>query len=450
MIQARILIAEDEEITRDNLVHALQKDGHSPVAVADGAQAVTALENEEFDLVLTDLRMDKIDGMGVLEATKALRPDAEVIILTGYATVETAVEAMDRGAYNYLSKPYQLKELRALIAKALEKHHLRLQLADLKRRMEEGSLPLIIGQSQKMQLLRKAIAQVATVESNVLILGETGTGKELVARSIHALSCRKNSRFVAVNCAAFSEELLVNELFGHEREAYTGAHSQKKGLLEIADSGTFFLDEIGDMPLSMQAKLLRVLEERTFMRIGGTLEVPVDVRIIAATNKDLKLEVEEGAFRRDLYYRLNVINFNLPSLIERKEDIPLLANHFVRKYASAMNKPIEGISVEATKLLLDYAFPGNVRELENIIESAVVMCTGKQLEIGNFPPDLQKMRVQPLSQMCPKFTALKTLKELEQEYIAWVLEQTGNNKTRAAEILGIDRASLWRKLQRQD
>ncbi len=450
MEKARVLVAEDEDITRDNLTHILKKEGYDVTSVADGAQAVAALEHEDYNLVLTDLRMAHVGGMEVLEAVKTLRPSAEVIILTGYATVETAVEAMNKGAYNYLSKPYQLKELRVLIRRALEKQELRRQLAELQRRMEDGSAPLIIGQSEKMTDLRKTIAQVATVDSTVLILGETGTGKEIVAKSIHAMSSRKSNRYMAVNCAAFSEELLANELFGHERDAYTGARAQKQGLLEIAGGGTFFLDEIGDMPLPMQVKLLRVLEERTLMRVGGSEEIPVDVRIIAATNKDLKLEVDQGVFRRDLYYRLNVIVINLPSLQERREDIPLLANHFVAKYAAAMKKPVKGLSPEVMHVLQDYAFPGNVRELENIVESAVVMCTGEQVEIGNLPPDLQDMRIRLIKDKCPRFYSLKSLKELEQEYIDWVLEQTGNNKTKAAEILGIDRASLWRKLQRQE
>lgn len=450
MSQPRILIVEDEDITRENLVHVLRKEGYTTEDVDNGAQAITLLEKQDFDLILTDLRMQNVGGMEVLEAAKTMRPNAEVIILTGFATVETAVEAMNKGAYNYLSKPYKLKELRVLVRKALEKHSLRLQVAELKQRMEEKTAPLIIGQSQKITALRESIAQVAMVESNVLILGETGTGKELVAKSIHALSNRKDHRFIAVNCASFTEELLANELFGHERDAFTGAHSQKKGLMELACGGTFFLDEIGDMPLSMQAKLLRVLEERAIMRVGGSQEIPVDVRFIAATNRDLKQAVEEGSFRRDLYYRLNVFVLSLPSLAERAEDIALLANHFVAKYAKAMNKNVKGLSPEATEALCGYAFPGNVRELENIIESAVIMCTGDLLEIGNLPEELLQLRVQRIKELCPKFESLVPLKELEQEYISWVLDQTSQNKTKAAEILGIDRASLWRKLQRLD
>lgn len=445
---ANILIVEDEDISRDNLFHVLRKEGYTCEAVSDGAQAIPLLEAKEFDLVLTDLRMGKVGGMDVLEAAKTLSPDAEVIILTGYATVETAVEAMNKGAYSYLCKPYKFKELRVLIRKALEKHNMRLQLSELQQRMENKSAPLIIGQSAQIAALRESIAQVALVESNVLILGETGTGKELVAKAVHALSNRKNGRFVAVNCAAFTEELLSNELFGHERDAFTGARSQKKGLMELADGGTFFLDEIGDMPLSMQAKLLRVLEERSIMRLGGEQEIPVDVRVLAATNKDLKQAVAEGDFRRDLFYRLNVIALSLPSLSERAEDIPLLANHFVAKYAATMQKSVSGLAPDALRVLQEYAFPGNVRELENIIESAVVMCSGDTIQVGNLPEELLELRVQQLKELCPRFGALQPLKELEQEYIEWVLQQTGNNKTRTAEILGIDRASLWRKLQR--
>jgi len=449
MSQARILIVEDEDISRDNLLHVLRKDGHDCEAVVDGAQAISMLEAKDFDLVLTDLRMNKVGGMEVLEAAKTMRPNAEAIILTGYATVETAVEAMNKGAYNYLCKPYKFGELRVLIRKALEKHSMRLQLEELKGRLQDKNAPVIIGQSPQICALRETIAQVAMVESNVLILGETGTGKELVARSIHTMSNRSDRRFVAVNCAAFTEELLANELFGHERDAFTGARAQKKGLIELADKGTFFLDEIGDMPLSMQAKLLRALEERAIMRVGGEREIPVDVRILAATNKDLKQAVEDGEFRRDLYYRLNVIALSLPSLAERRQDIALLANHFLAKYATAMSKPVKAISPEALEALQGYAFPGNVRELENIIESAVVMCSGDTIQVGNLPDELLELRVQQLKELCPKFDSMQPLKELELEYIQWVLRQTGNNKTRTAEILGIDRASLWRKLQRQ-
>ncbi len=448
MSAARILIAEDEEITRDNLVHVLTRQGHQATGVADGSQAIMALEREEFDLLLTDLRMGGVDGMEVLETAKTLQPECEVIILTGFATVQTAVEAMNKGAYNYLSKPYKLEELRALVGKALEKSSLKKQVEELKQ-ICESPAPVIIGQSPSMRELRKRIEQVASVDSNVLIQGETGTGKELVARSIHYHSPRREKRFMAVNCAAFTEELLANELFGHEKEAFTGAHSRKKGLLEITNGGSFFLDEIGDMPLPMQAKLLRVLEERTLIRVGGSDEIPVDVRIIAATNKNLKVEAENGNFRPDLYYRLNVISLLMPPLAERMEDIPLLANHFLHRHAKIMGKEVTFIYEDAMRLLMDYEYPGNARELENIIESAIVICNSDRIEVGHLPPDLQQRRIRLSRDPGPVFNEFKTLREVEAQYIAWVLAQLDDNKSKAAEILGIDRSSIWRKLQQK-
>jgi transcriptional regulator with PAS, ATPase and Fis domain len=295
-----------------------------------------------------------------------------------------------------------------------------------------------------MEVLKKSIAQVATADCNVLILGETGTGKELVARSIHQLSSRAEKRFMAINCGAFSEELLANELFGHEKEAFTGARGIRKGLFEAVQGGTILLDEIGDMPLLMQVKLLRVLQERALMRVGGTEEISVDLRILAATNKDLKREVEHGTFRQDLFYRLNVITLTVPRLAERKEDILLLGLHFLRKASEAYGKHVEAISDEAMEVLLSYEFPGNVRELENVMERSVTMASGKTVELEHLPVDLQQLanRVRR-----PRREFL-TLEENEREYIGWVLDRMEGNKTKAAEILAIDRVSLWRKLKR--
>jgi DNA-binding NtrC family response regulator len=323
MARARILIVEDELIARENLDHILRKEGYETVAVANGSLALQELHKNEFDLVLTDLRMQQVDGLQVLERAKELYPDIEVIMITGYATVATAVEAMQKGAYHYLPKPYKIEEVRILVTKALEKRWLRQEVTELKRQVQtqQGGRRLI-GASPKMLALTKTIEQIAPTDCTVLIQGETGTGKELVARKIHELSPRAAHRFMAINCGSFSEELLANELFGHEKEAFTGARGIKKGLLEVAAGGTLFLDEIGDMPLMMQVKLLRVLQEKALMRVGGTTEVPVDIRIIAATNKDLRREVENGAFRQDLYYRLNVITLEVPPLTERRDDIP--------------------------------------------------------------------------------------------------------------------------------
>jgi DNA-binding NtrC family response regulator len=442
---ARILIADDERIARDNLEHVLRKEGYEVVSVESGAAAVRELEKSEFDLVMTDLRMQPVDGMEVLSRTKELHPDTEVIVITGYATVSSAVEAMQRGAYYYVPKPYKIEEVRILVRKALEKGALRKEVAELRRKVgSQREIPLLIGNSQQMEALKRTIEQIAPTDCNVLILGETGTGKELAARSIHRLSPRASKRFMAVNCGAFSEELLSNELFGHEREAFTGARGIKKGLLEVAQGGTVLLDEIGDMPLSMQVKLLRVLQERTLMRVGGTEEIPIDIRILAATNKDLKEEVERGSFRQDLYYRLNVINLVIPRLADRKDDVLLLCLHFMQNISHAQGKRVEAISDEAMDILLSYEFPGNVRELENIIERAVTLACGTTIEAEHLPQDLRRIS----NRVHRRQNDFLTLEENEREYISWILGKVNDNKTKAAEILGIDRVSLWRKLKR--
>jgi len=441
---ADILIAEDEPIARENLEHVLRREGYSVTAVEDGNAALSELKQREFDLILTDLRMKPVDGMEVLENSKAVYPDTEVIVITGYAAVTSAVEAMQKGAYYYLSKPYEIDEMRHLVRQALEKRALRKEIRDLKRKSQPSQFPLLIGNCCGMQEMKKIILQVAPTDCNVLILGETGTGKELVAKTIHQLSPRAEHRFLAVNCGAFNEELLANELFGHEREAFTGAKGIKKGLLEAAAGGTILLDEIGDMPLAMQVKLLRVLQERTFLRVGGTEDISVDIRILAATNKDLKEEVDQGRFRQDLFYRLNVITLVVPRLADRQDDILLLSRHLLKKIASEQGKRIESLSDAFTEILLSYEFPGNVRELQNILERAVTLANGPTLEAHHLPADLRKFAGHV--QRPPE--RLLTLEENERDYIQWVLGQVNGNKTKAAELLNIDRVSLWRKLKR--
>lgn len=447
MKPAQILIVDDELIARENLEHVLRKEGYEVVAEERGAAALTMLKKREFDLVMTDLRMQQVDGMQVLERTKELYPDTEVIMITGYATVTSAVEAMQKGAYHYLPKPYKIDEVRILVRQALEKRSLLREVAELRQQVRsQKGLPLLIGKSPKMVALTKTIAQIAPTDCNIMITGETGTGKELVARSIHYLSTRADRRFLAINCGAFSEELLANELFGHEKEAFTGARGIKKGLLEVASGGTIFLDEVGEMPTTMQVKLLRVVQERTMLRVGGTDEIPVDIRIIAATNKNLKKEIEQGSFRQDLYYRLNVINLHVPPLAERKDDIPLLCYHFLNKFSESQGKKIDKISDEVMEVLLSYEFPGNIRELENIMERAVALAEGSTVEVRHLPMDLQQAKFVRLKRQ--QAQQLVTLEENEKEYIIWVLGQVNDNKTKAAEILGIDRVSLWRKLKR--
>lgn len=445
MAGARILVVDDEQIARENLEHVLRREGYDAICVQNGAAALVELEKEEFDLILTDLRMQPVDGMQVLERARSACPDTEVIVITGYASVSTAVEAMRKGAYYYIPKPYKLDEVRILIRQALEKRALKKEVSELRQELRSrSSTSLLVGNSPEIDQLRRTIEQVAPSDSSVLILGETGTGKELVARTIHNLSTRAEKRFLAINCGAFTEELLANELFGHERDAFTGARGVKRGLLESAHGGTVFLDEIGDMPLSMQVKLLRVLQERTMMRVGGTEEVPVNIRVVAATNKNLKQEVENGTFRQDFYYRLNVITLHVPRLAERKDDVVQLGLHFLRKFAEAQGKAITGISDAATGVLLSYEYPGNVRELENIMERAVTLANSQVIEPRHLPSDLQQLAVLVGNQR----REFMTLDENEREYILWVLEKVNENKTRAAEILGIDRVSLWRKIKK--
>jgi DNA-binding NtrC family response regulator len=446
MKQARILIVEDEFIARENLEHVLQKEGYQTVALDNGVKALKELEKTEFDLVMTDLRMQQVDGMQILERTRELYPDTEVIMITGYATVSSAVEAMQKGAYHYLAKPCKIDEVRILVRQALERRWLKQEVIELRQQIQtQKGIPQLIGKTPQMDALKNLIAQIAPTDCTVLILGETGTGKELVAKAIHHLSSRSDQRFLAINCGSFTEELLAHELFGHEKEAFTGARGVKKGLLEVATGGTIFLDEIAEMSLSMQVKLLRVLQDKTFFRIGGTTEIPVDIRILAATNKDLKKEVERGTFRQDLYYRLNVITLEVSTLSERKDDIFLLSQYFLEKFSRAQGKQLEKLSNEVRDILLSYTFPGNVRELENIIERAVTLASGSTVEVSHLPADLREQRFDIRRR--PK-SELLTLEENEKEYIGWVLDQVNGNKTKAAETLGIDRVSLWRKLKR--
>ena len=345
MKKGRILVVDDERMAREGLEQMLGQEGYSVVSADSGIRALKKLANTEFDVVLTDLRMKLVDGMDILAKTKEMYPDTEVIMITAYATVTTAIEAMQKGAYHYIAKPYKFAEVRMVVKRAFEKKQLKDEIHALKRDYDERiGTSLAIGKSRVMQELIEMVAQIAPTDCNVLIFGETGTGKELIARTVHHRSNRSDERFLPFNTGAFTEELLANELFGHEKDAFTGATSTKVGLLEAANGGTVFLDEIGDMPPSMQVKLLRVIEERSLLRIGGTQPISVDIRIVAATNKDLKEEVEAGRFRKDLFYRLNVINLFLPPLAERRDDIPLLAHHFLSRSPEGQEKTIEGIS----------------------------------------------------------------------------------------------------------
>lgn len=443
---ATILIVEDEAIARKNLDHILKKEGYHTIAVDSGNRAVEVMQAGTVDLVVTDLKMERIDGMAVLEKTRELLPDTEVIIITGYATVNSAVEALKKGAYHYIAKPYKIDEVRKTVAEALFKRRLLIENRELKASLKSpGEVPYIVGNSEAIIEVKKTIRQIAPSDTNVLIFGESGTGKELAAKAIHRLSARANNRFVAFNCGSFTEDLMANELFGHEPGAFTGAREKKPGLLETADGGTIFLDEVGDMPFSMQVRLLRAIQEKVYYRVGGVSPVSTDVRFIAATHRDLNQDVADGHFRQDLFYRLNVISIYMPPLSKRTSDIPLLAHYFLEQKSKTMKKSVHAIDDAAMQLLSLYAWPGNVRELENVIERAVAFQNGPRITVENIPEDIRNLSIETY-RFSPQ--GPPTLEEQEKRYIRWVLDQCNGNKTQAARIMGIDRVSLWRKIKR--
>jgi DNA-binding NtrC family response regulator len=444
----RLLIVDDEKVALRNLEHVMKKEGYEVVATQSGGNALAHLDKQEFDLVLTDLRMEKVDGMQILQKCRASHPDTEVILITGYATLESAVEAMKHGAYYYIAKPYRLDEVRKVVAEALAKVRLRRENQALREQVEsyQGKVR-IITQNADMQRLLDMARQIAPTDCNVLITGESGTGKELFARYLHHHSKRDGGPFVAINCGAFNEELLANELFGHVKGAFTGAQGDKPGLIAAAHGGTLFLDEITEMSPAMQVKLLRVLQEREVLPLGATRPQAVDVRVVAATNRNVIEMVKDGGFRQDLYFRLNVVNLLIPPLSRRREDIPLLAYHFLKKCAARMGRNVTEIATDALDLLKAYDFPGNVRELENIIERGVAISSGGSIDTGSLPDDLRELAIRTFRK---KEGRLPSLEEQERDYIHWVLQEAGGNQTLAAQILGIDRVSLWRKLKRYD
>ncbi|MEW6533705.1 MAG: sigma-54 dependent transcriptional regulator [Thermodesulfobacteriota bacterium] len=444
----RILIIDDEEMALINLEHILQKEGHDIVTAETGPKGLELVRTGQFDVVLTDLRMEKVDGMTILEESRRVNPSCEVIMITGYATVDSAIEAMKKGAYHYVSKPYRIDAVRKVVAEAVEKIQLREENIKLKedlKKFKEADTIRIITKDPAMTRLLQTARQIARTDCNVLIAGESGTGKELLARFIHEHSKRSSGPLMAINCGVFSEELLTSELFGHERGAFTGAHTAKPGIMEIAKRGTLFLDEITEMSPNMQVKLLRVIQERQMMRVGGTTTIQVDVRFIAATNRNLQEAVQSNEFRRDLYYRLNVVSFDLPPLAARKGDIPLLAQHFLEKHSKLLGRETPSLSREVLDTLKDYDFPGNVRELENIIERGIALATGSTISAEHLPDDIRDFSITTFRRRDGR---LPTLEEQEIDYIKQILIQTGGNKTAAAETLGIDRVSLWRKIKR--
>jgi DNA-binding NtrC family response regulator len=444
--QISILIVDDERIAVKNLEHVLKKEGYSVAGTGSGSNAIKLLEERQFDVVLTDLRMEKVDGLQILKKCRELQPDAEVIMITGYATLESAVEAMKKGAFHYIAKPFKLDLVRNIVKEASEKVMLKKENRNLRDQLEnfQGKVK-IISQDPGMQRLLDTAKQIAPTDCNVLLTGESGTGKELFARYVHFHSKRAEGPFFAINCGAFTEELLSNELFGHEKGAFTGALATKRGLVEMASGGTLFLDEITEMPSSMQVKLLRVIQEREVLKVGGTGPAKVDVRFIAATNRDIHEALKSGAFRHDLYFRINVVSLYIPPLSERRDDIPILSYYFLKKYTAMMKKDIREISPEVMAILQGYDFPGNVRELENIIERGVALANGSSIEISHLPEDLKVISIKTFRK---KEGKIPSLEDQELAYIKWVLKEVSYNKTLASQILGIDRVSLWRKLRK--
>ena len=443
----KILVADDEPSHRQMIEAVLAAEGYEVTQAEDGQAAISAIEDRFYDLVIMDIRMPNVDGIQALQKIKQISPDIPVIIMTAYASVGTAVDALKSSAYDYLIKPLDIEELKILVAKALHHHQLEQENIYLKERLNDRfDFSNIIGHSPAMKKLFETMALVAPSEATVIIVGESGTGKELIANAIHQNSPRKDRPFIKVNCAALPETLLESELFGHEKGAFTGAIARKQGRFQLAHKSSIFLDEIAEMAPATQAKILRVLQEREFEPVGSTQTIKVDTRVIAATNKNLEEEIREGRFREDLYYRLNVVTVDVPPLHLRREDIPILADFFLKPYAEKNRRLIKGFTPRATDLLMRYDWPGNVRELENIIERAVIMARGEMITPLEFPIDLQNLD-EELKESRIDLTPGRSLKEVEKVMILRTLEEAGGNRTHAARILGISRRTLQLKLK---
>jgi two-component system nitrogen regulation response regulator NtrX len=441
-----ILVVDDEEQVLQSIVDILKDEGYRVVGVTDGQEALRAIRQDPPDLVVLDIWMPGIDGLETLEAIKRLNADLPVIMISGHGTIETAVKATKLGAYDYLEKPLDLDKVQLAVRHALE--HRRLESENRALRETLDRRYEIVGESAAIKMLREQILSAAPSNGRVLIRGESGTGKELIARAIHRHSGRSARPFVVVNCAAIPEELIESELFGHERGAFTGATAQRRGKFELADGGTIFLDEVGDMSLKTQAKVLRVLQEQTFERVGGSESLTVDVRVIAASNKDLVEEIRRGSFREDLFYRLNVIPFEVPPLRERREDIPLLARHFLRWFCQEYGKPEKALSPAAMQLLLDYQWPGNVRELGNLMERMVIMVPARIIEAGDLVSSLRRGTIRREGWAALDGGTLREARSrFEREFILRRLEENQWNVTRTAERLGIERSNLHRKMR---
>ena len=433
-----ILIVDDEESVRDSLYHWFIEDGYSVECVGNAKEALLKLETENFDIILADIKMPGMDGLEMLKRIKLLNSDSVVIVMTAFATVDTAVQALKDGAFDYVTKPFDPDDLSHLIRNASKQITLAEENENLKKKVISlENVEDLIGESEAIKKVLKDIESVAQSNSSVVITGESGTGKELVARAIHSNSPRKYFPLVSVHCGALTESLLESELFGHEKGAFTGAMYNRKGRFEMADNGTIFLDEIATISTKMQIDLLRVLESKKFIRVGGNKEISSDFRVICATNRDLKSMVEKGTFREDLYYRLNVVNIYVPPLRERIEDIPLLAEYFIKKYCLSMNRPPVTIDSSAIKRLEEFSFPGNVRELENMIERALVVGSGKKISLRDLP--LEKTVIT---------SSTESLEDLEKAHINQILSKYNWNISRAAKALKVDRVTLYNKISK--
>jgi two-component system, NtrC family, response regulator HydG len=442
-----ILVVDDEATHRHMIETVLKAEGYDVTCVADGLAAVAAVEEKFHDLILMDIRMQELNGIEATRRIKEISPGIPIVIMTAYASINTAVDALKSGAQDYLIKPLDIDELKILVKKSL--HHRRLEQENrfLKERLDDRyNFDQIIGNSRPMRKLFDTMAMVAPSEATVLITGESGTGKELIANAIHMASARSDRPLIKVNCAALPEPLLESELFGHEKGAFTGAVNRKQGRFQLAHRASIFLDEIGEMTLTTQVKLLRVLQEREFEPLGGTQTLQVDIRVIAATNKDLEAEIAAGRFREDLFYRLNVVTLKVPPLRDRQEDIPALADYFLNRYAEKNHRLIKGFSPRATDLLMRHQWPGNVRELENVVERAVILSRGNLITPAEFPSALQAMDRSDENE-APDLSPGRSLKEVERQMIIRTLEEVGGNRTHASQILGISRRTLQLKLK---
>jgi len=448
MAGERILVVDDEKSMCQFLSIMLRKEGYQITAVSSGKKAVDAIRNQRYDVVLSDIRMSGMDGIEVLKEIKKLDPTIPVVIMTAYASQKTAIEAVNQGAFHYLIKHAKNDEIKMVVRNALDMKRVRQENQFLKKQLKRtGDLKTIIGKSEEMQNIFKLVDKVADTDSTILIYGESGTGKELIARAIHYRSSRAGGPFVSINCGALPEGLLESELFGHVKGSFTGAIRDKDGLFKVAQGGTFFLDEVGETSPTIQVKLLRVLQEREVIPVGGTTPIKVDVRLVAATNADLEKNIEHNRFRPDLYYRLNVIPVHLPPLRRRRDDIPLLVNHFLKKFNDSLSpEKQKGICKEAMDVLMGYDWPGNVRELENMVERAVILEDGKNISPVSLPDKINRRETG--SQRLITDKAQVTLEELEREYLIKVLNDTNWQKKKASAILGINASTLYRKIQR--